>query len=57
LDTSKGGKIMSEVVWSVNILLAIGLLGTAYVLYYILTLDDNEKKDTSTSDLFEIDDK
>jgi hypothetical protein len=48
---------MSDVVWSVNILLAIGLIGTAYVLYYILTLDDNEKKDTSTSDLFEIDDK
>ena len=33
---------MSEVVWSVNILLAIGLLGTAYVLYYILTQDDRE---------------
>jgi hypothetical protein len=48
---------MSEVVWSVNILLGIGLLGVVYVLYYILTLDDNEKKDTSTSDLSEIDDK
>jgi hypothetical protein len=33
---------MSEVVWSVNILLAIGLLGSAYVLYYILTLDNRE---------------
>jgi hypothetical protein len=33
---------MSEVVWSVNILLALGLLGTAYVLYYILTLDSRE---------------
>jgi hypothetical protein len=33
---------MPEVVWSVNILLAIGLLGTAYILYYILTLDDRE---------------
>ncbi len=33
---------MSEVVWSVNILLGIGLLGTAYVLYYILTLDNKE---------------
>ena len=40
---------MSEVVWSVNILLAIGLLGTAYVLYYILTLDNNEEKNTSNS--------
>jgi len=48
---------MSEVVWSVNILLAIGLLGTAYILYYILTLDNNEKKDTSTSHLSEIDDE
>ena len=40
---------MSEVVWSVNILLAIGLLGTAYVLYYILTLDQNEEKNSSAS--------
>jgi hypothetical protein len=40
---------MSEVVWSVNILLAIGLLGTAYVLYYILTLDSNEEKNTSNT--------
>jgi hypothetical protein len=30
---------MSEVVWSVNILLGVGLLGVVYVLYYILTLD------------------
>jgi hypothetical protein len=40
---------MSEVVWSVNILLGIGLLGTAYVLYYILTLDENEEKHSSNS--------
>jgi hypothetical protein len=40
---------MSEVVWSVNILLAIGLVGTAYVLYYILTLDNNENQDTHSS--------
>jgi uncharacterized protein YpmS len=40
---------MSEVVWSVNILLAIGLLGVVYVLYYILTLDDNEEKTSSNS--------
>jgi hypothetical protein len=33
---------MSEVVWSVNILISIGLLGTAYILYYILTLDSKE---------------
>jgi len=48
---------MSEVVWSVNILLGIGLLGTAYVLYYILTLDNNEEKTSSTSNLSEIDDE
>jgi hypothetical protein len=40
---------MSEVVWSVNILLGIGLLGTAYVLYYILTLDNNEEKNSSNT--------
>jgi hypothetical protein len=33
---------MGEVVWSVNILLAIGLIGVAWVLYYILTQDDRE---------------
>jgi hypothetical protein len=48
---------MSEIVWSVNILLAIGLLGTAYVLYYILTLDNNEEKPSSTSHLSKIDDE
>jgi hypothetical protein len=40
---------MSDVVWSVNILLAIGLLGTAYVLYYILTLDQHEEKNSSNT--------
>jgi hypothetical protein len=48
---------MSEVVWSVNILLAIGLLGTAYVLYYILTLDNNEKKTSSDTHSSEITDE
>jgi hypothetical protein len=48
---------MSEVVWSVNILLAIGLLGTAYVLYYILTLDNNEEKNSTHSHLSKIDDE
>jgi hypothetical protein len=38
---------MKDVVWSVNILLSIGLLGVAYILYYILTLDDNEEKTSS----------
>lgn len=38
---------MSEVVWSVNILLGIGLAAVLYVLYYILTLD--AKDDTADS--------
>jgi hypothetical protein len=38
LDTSKG-KTMSNIVWSVNILIGIGLIAVAWVLYYILTLD------------------
>jgi hypothetical protein len=33
---------MSEIVWSVNILLGIGLLGVLWVLYYILTQDSRE---------------
>jgi hypothetical protein len=48
---------MSEVVWSVNILLSIGLLGTAYVLYYILTLDSNEEKNTSNTHSSEVTDE
>jgi hypothetical protein len=48
---------MSEVVWSVNILLAIGLLGTAYVLYYILTLDQYEEKTSSNTHSSKITDK
>ena len=39
---------MNEIVWSVNILLGIGLLGVAWVIYYILKLSfdevQNEKK-------------
>jgi len=34
---------MSDVVWSVNIFIAIGLLSVAYILYYILTLDNAEE--------------
>ena len=33
---------MSDVVWSVNIFLGIGLLGVLWVLYYILTQDNRE---------------
>jgi hypothetical protein len=41
---------MTDVVWSVNILLSIGLLSVIYFLYYILTLDRNEERDSSDSD-------
>lgn len=33
---------MSNVVWTVNILLGIGMLGVSWILYYILTLDNRE---------------
>jgi len=33
---------MSEIVWSVNILLGIGLIGVIWVIYYILTQDNRE---------------
>jgi hypothetical protein len=33
---------MNDVVWSVNILLGIGLIGVAWVIYYILMLDSKE---------------
>jgi hypothetical protein len=46
---------MREVVWSVNILLGIGLSFTLYVLYYILTLDKNEEKNSTHSHLSETD--
>ena len=32
---------MIEVVWSVNIMLAILIIGVALVLYYIFTYDQN----------------
>ena len=31
---------MTETVWGVNIILGIGLLGVAWVIYYILTLKE-----------------
>ena len=33
---------MKDIVWSVNILLGIGLIGVAWVIYYILMLDNKE---------------
>ncbi len=39
---------MSEVVWSVNILLCIGLLGVAWCIYKILIWDNDEKNSSNT---------
>ena len=33
-----------DVVWSVIILLGIGLIGVAWIIYYILILDNIENK-------------
>ena len=33
---------MNEIVWSVNILLGIGMMGVAYVIYYILKMATDE---------------
>jgi|LauGreDrversion4_2_1035121.scaffolds.fasta_scaffold00089_4 hypothetical protein len=33
---------MNEVVWGVNIFLGIGLIGVAYVIYYILKMATDE---------------
>jgi hypothetical protein len=48
---------MNDVVWSVNILLTIGLIGVLYFLYYILTLDQNEEKTSSHSNSNETSDE
>ena len=37
---------MSDVVWSVNILLSVGLIGVLWTIYKIL-IWDNEEKDSS----------
>ena len=33
---------MTDPVWSVNIILALGMLGVARIIYYILILDTKE---------------
>lgn len=38
---------MYDVVWSVNILIGVGLVAVAWVIYYILMLDNYEEKNTS----------
>lgn len=41
--------MMNDVVYSVNILIGLGLLGVAWILYYILMLDRNEEKHSPDS--------
>jgi hypothetical protein len=48
---------MTDIVWSVNILLGIGLIMTLYFIYYILTLDNNEEKTSNHSHSFKTDDE
>lgn len=38
---------MTDPVWSVIILLGIGLAGAVYIIYYILKLAHDEMKDVS----------
>lgn len=40
---------MSDVVWGVNMLLGIGLLAVAWVIYKILIWDNEEKEHSSSS--------
>lgn len=40
---------MNDVVWSVNILLAVGLLGVAWVIYKVLVWDDEENNSSDTN--------
>jgi Trk-type K+ transport system membrane component len=41
---------MTGIVWSVLILLWIGLIGTAFVIYYILNMAYEEMQDVSVQD-------
>lgn len=41
---------MNEVVWSVIIMLSIGMTGVAWTIYYILRLAHLEMKDVSVQD-------
>jgi len=39
---------MNDVVWSVNILLGIGLIGVAWVIYKILLIANEETSSTNS---------
>jgi hypothetical protein len=40
---------MNDVVWSVNIMLGIGLLGVIWAIYKILIWDNEEKNSSNTN--------
>ena len=40
---------MKDIVWSVNILLGIGLIGVAWVIYKILLISNEEQSSTNTN--------
>lgn len=40
---------MYDFPWGVSIILGSGLIGTAYIIYYILKLAHNEMKDHSSN--------
>lgn len=40
---------MNDVVWSVNILITIGLIGVAWVIYKVLVWDDEENNSSDTN--------
>ena len=48
LYSQRRRKIMSDVVWSVNILLGIGLLGVIWCIYKILIWDNEENNSSDT---------
>jgi hypothetical protein len=41
---------MTNTIWSVNILLGIGLIGVLYVIYHIFKLSYEEMRDVSIQD-------
>ena len=40
---------MNDVVWSVNILISIGLLGVIWVIYQVFKLSSDEEKNSPTT--------
>jgi len=41
---------MSDVVWSVNIMLGVGLSAVVWIIYYILMIDKYEENNASIQD-------